>query len=94
MKSVKCLFVGGVLTLLGPIMHCLDVSFSGFHLLCWVVGIPVFVLGLLLPVPGKNAPLPSESLPQKECPDCGKQHDFDYPRCPYCGYDYQAKSVC
>lgn len=29
-----------------------------------------------------------EGLPQKQCPKCGKQHDFDYPRCPFCKYDY------
>lgn len=27
-------------------------------------------------------------LPQKQCPKCGKQHDFDYPKCPFCKYDY------
>lgn len=27
-------------------------------------------------------------LPQKECPKCGKKHDFDYPKCPFCGYEY------
>ncbi len=26
-------------------------------------------------------------LPQKQCPRCGKWHDFDYPRCPFCRYD-------
>ena len=25
-------------------------------------------------------------LPQKKCPNCGETHDFDYPKCPYCGY--------
>ena len=29
-----------------------------------------------------------EGLPQRRCPKCGKQHDFDYPRCPFCKYDY------
>ena len=29
-----------------------------------------------------------EELPQKQCPKCGKRHDFDYPKCPFCGYDY------
>ena len=24
-------------------------------------------------------------LPQVLCPNCGNQHDFDYPKCPYCG---------
>ena len=29
-----------------------------------------------------------EGLPQRRCPKCGKQHDFDYPKCPFCKYDY------
>lgn len=29
-----------------------------------------------------------EALPQRTCPNCGKPHDFDYPRCPFCGHDY------
>ena len=29
-----------------------------------------------------------EGLPQKKCPNCGKEHDFDYPKCPFCKYDY------
>ena len=30
-------------------------------------------------------------LPQKTCPRCGKAHDFDDPRCPFCKYDYYAR---
>jgi len=26
----------------------------------------------------------SGGLPQVTCPVCGRRHDFDYPRCPYC----------
>ena len=22
------------------------------------------------------------------CPECGKKHDCDYPKCPFCGYRY------
>ena len=33
----------------------------------------------------------AEGMPQKKCPTCGKEHDFDYPRCPYCKHDYYAK---
>jgi endogenous inhibitor of DNA gyrase (YacG/DUF329 family) len=29
-----------------------------------------------------------EGLQQRRCPKCGKQHDFDYPKCPFCKYDY------
>lgn len=31
-----------------------------------------------------------EGMPQKQCPKCGKMHDFDYPKCPFCKYDYHA----
>lgn len=24
----------------------------------------------------------------RECPNCGKKHEFDYPKCPFCKYDY------
>ena len=27
-------------------------------------------------------------LPQKTCPNCGTVHDFDYPKCPVCKYEY------
>lgn len=29
--------------------------------------------------------------PQIRCPACGQHHDFDYPKCPYCKYDYYRK---
>lgn len=31
-----------------------------------------------------------EGVPQVECPRCGRQHDFDYPKCIYCDFDYYA----
>ena len=30
----------------------------------------------------------NKELPQKKCPNCEEYHDFDYPKCPYCGFDY------
>ena len=29
-------------------------------------------------------------LHQRQCPKCGFAHDFDYPKCPLCGYVYTA----
>ncbi|CCQ93869.1 putative N utilization substance protein A [[Clostridium] ultunense Esp] len=29
-----------------------------------------------------------DQIEQVECPNCGKTHDMDYPKCPYCKYDY------
>ena len=34
-----------------------------------------------------GADLPDET-PQRTCPHCGFEHDFDYPKCPKCGYNY------
>lgn len=31
-----------------------------------------------------------DGVPQVRCPNCGKRHDFDYPKCTYCGHDYYA----
>lgn len=27
-------------------------------------------------------------IAQKTCPNCGKTHDIDYPKCPYCKHIY------
>ena len=35
--------------------------------------------------------LSKDGMPQKKCPTCGREHDFDYPRCPHCKHDYYAK---
>ena len=32
----------------------------------------------------KNAP----TEPKLTCPACGKKHDFDYPKCIFCGFVY------
>lgn len=32
-------------------------------------------------------------LTEKDYPACGRKHDFDYPKCPFCGHDYQAKQI-
>lgn len=32
--------------------------------------------------------LTEDEIPQKKCPKCGSMHDFDYPKCPFCKYEY------
>ena len=27
-------------------------------------------------------------IAQTQCPQCGRQHDIDYPKCPFCHYLY------
>lgn len=29
-----------------------------------------------------------DALPQKSCPECGAEVDFDYHKCPECGYKF------
>ncbi len=29
-----------------------------------------------------------EQIAQVQCPRCGHSHDMDYPKCPFCNYDY------
>ncbi len=31
-----------------------------------------------------------KGLPKKQCPKCGELHDFDYPKCPFCKYNYDS----
>lgn len=32
-----------------------------------------------------------DSIAQQKCPKCGDLHDIDYPKCPFCKYDYNSK---
>lgn len=31
------------------------------------------------------------SIAQTQCPKCGRKHDCDYPKCPFCGHKYYNK---
>jgi len=33
----------------------------------------------------------NEGIASRKCPGCGNVHDYDYPKCPYCKYDYYSK---
>ena len=41
--------------------------------------------------PEESTAYSHNDLPQKKCPKCGRSHDFDFPKCPYCDFDYYAK---
>lgn len=36
-------------------------------------------------------PEEESEMPQKRCPSCGKMHDVDWPKCPFCKHDYYGK---
>ncbi len=33
----------------------------------------------------------SSDIAMRKCPNCGNKHEFDYPKCPFCKYDYYRK---
>ncbi len=35
-----------------------------------------------------NAEESNNSIAQTKCPKCGKSHDIDYPKCPFCKCEY------
>ena len=87
MKAIKFMITGGLLILLGPLMSLVDFSFSPLLVIFWLIGVPLFIIGLVMPEKGFASPGQLEDLPQKKCPGCGRMHDFDYPKCPYCGHE-------
>lgn len=32
-----------------------------------------------------------DQIAQVKCPNCGTTHDIDYPKCPFCKYNYYDK---
>jgi hypothetical protein len=85
-SCVKVMLSGIMLLLIGIFFYVADgtgiyMDISG---LCFIAGIVVFIVGLFIPMHKQDA-IVDDSLPQRQCPQCGKQHDFDYPKCPHCG---------
>ena len=48
MKPIKFMITGALLILLGPVMSIIDIMFSEFMIICWFVGIPLFLVGLFI----------------------------------------------
>ena len=90
-SCVKVMLTGIFLLVLGAFLLQADAGFfMEFSGLCLIAGVIVFAVGLFIPMQKKDA-IVDDTLPQRQCPQCGKQHDFDYPKCPHCEYDYLAK---
>ena len=87
LSCVKVMLCGIFLLLVGTFLIAADQSNMEFAALCFFGGIIAFFIGLFIPQDRGKAII-DDSLPQINCPKCGKNHDFDYPQCPHCGYDY------
>ena len=92
-SCVKVMLTGMMLLLVAIFFYVADgtgiyMDLSG---LCFIAGIIAFIIGLFIPWHMREAII-DDNLPQRVCPQCGKKHDFDYPQCPHCGYDYTRKN--
>lgn len=87
LSCVKVMLTGIFLLLLGTFLIAADAGNMDFAAICFIGGIIVFGVGLFIPQDRGKAII-DDSLPQRKCPKCGKEHDFDYPDCPHCGNSY------
>lgn len=92
--DISCIKVmlSGVMLLLTAIFFWLvdEEKFMDFSVVSFIISILVFVIGLFIPWQKKET-VTEDVLPQRTCPVCGKDHDFDYPKCPHCGHHYTGK---
>lgn len=87
LSFLKVMLTGMMLLLIGVFLYAADTGNMDISGICFIVGILVFLVGLFIPSQ-KGAPIVDEALPQRKCPKCGKEHDFDYPKCPFCDHIY------
>ena len=86
-SCVKVMLAGMMLLHIGMFLLTADAGNMDFAAWCFFGGIGTFVVGLLIPQDKEKSTV-DEALPQRKCSQCGKEHDFDYPRCPFCGFDH------
>ncbi len=92
-KRLSCLRCGAEMNFVGT--EKIQLGQTG-----WILGdLPNLIAGALeidiyaCPACGKLEFYQSETadahdtLRQVRCPTCGKLHDFDYPKCPFCGHE-------
>ena len=87
LSCIKVMLTGLLLVLAGTFLAAADFDATAdFAVVCFFIGIVTFLAGLFLPQQ-RGAVSKDDSLPQKKCARCGKEYDFDYPKCPYCDYE-------
>jgi hypothetical protein len=86
-SCVKVMLTGILLLILATFLYVVYDGESNSFVYCFVLGLAIFVIGLFIPWEKRKA-VQEDQLPQRTCPQCGKNHDFDYPQFPYCGNRY------
>ena len=92
LSSLKVMLSGMMLLLVAICITAAEQFMNGLAAFLFLAGMITFVVGLFIPWYPKTTVTMDERLPQKTCPKCGKQHDFDFHKCPYCGHDYLGRS--
>ncbi len=81
MDAIKLMLSGIMLMLIAIFLIFCEAG--GYAVLLAVVAVFLFAFGVFQRT---NDPLSLDKLPQKTCKNCGKDYDFDYASCPYCGH--------
>ena len=88
LSAIKVMLSGMMLLLFATCITAAEGFMDTPAALCMFLGVGVFIVGLLIPWYQRDNVAKDDRLPQKTCPKCSKSHDFDFPKCPHCGYDY------
>lgn len=88
---VKVMLTGVMLEAIAAFLIAADSGNMEISGACFILGILVFFVGLWIPFHFPWKAVIDDKLPQRRCPACGQEHDFDYPKCPHCQHDYTAK---
>ena len=89
MRPIKIMFTAAFVMLWAILLACMDAGNFEIAIYLAFAASAVFLAGLI--DNGIKSPIRSDKLHQQICPNCGNQHDFDYPKCPHCGHDYMTR---
>ncbi len=95
MKSITCLRCNTEMNYAGT--QKLQLGETG-----WILGdLPNLLAGAMevgiytCPTCGKieffQPEIDEDTIALRQCPKCGHKHEYDYPKCPFCKYDYYNK---
>ncbi len=74
-----------------PFVFGMLLVFLFFLILYWVVKAAVrHAIWELRHEDAETSDSAASGAPQRDCPSCQRRHDFDYPKCPYCGHVYES----
>ena len=94
MRKINCLRCGAEMKFVAK--EKIQLGEAGFffrdlsHLLSGALGVDIYVCPECKKIEffASDDDLIESELPKRTCPRCKDVHDFDYPKCPKCKYEY------